>query len=466
MRQLLILAMVYPICCFSQSSKWESIGKFSGSASIFFEDTTADNFFIGGEFLFYNEDTMRGIGIWNGTNLTNLGCGFDWDCVNPNTWGGVFRPTRISKYDSKIYIGGLFKLANGKTVNGLTWWDGSDFQQVGTGMKGNGGTAGVCWSMSIINDELYVGGTFDSIAGIAVNSLGKYDGQEWSTVHALPRFEPTNPNFVNAIAEHKETLYVGGNFHNLPMGTINDLVKWNGVEWEGIPGFEEPSVIVDMVIYKDQLYVSGDFHFTGDGVQNGYDIVRSDGVHWYDVGGGVLGGQIDKMVTDGNYLYVAGGFNLAGDIPCNNLARWDGNQWCSFNSEFDSKVGAIGFYRDTMYIGGGFWSIDGDTSLAKVTRYIGVDSLFPCSEPVGIYEVHNEKDEFWIFPNPTSNEISIECPLLGKITIINELGQHVESLMIQNRKQLISTAHLSSGIYFITFQAEEMMQTKKLLIKH
>lgn len=469
MKQIMIVAILFPICCLSQSSKWESIGQFSGSASVFFEDITADNLFIGGEYLFYNGDTLRGIGIWNGSTMSNMGCGFDWDCVNPNTWGSVFRPTHIAKYDNNIYIGGLFKKANGKTVNGLTYWDGNDFQQIGTGLKGNGGTAGVCWSMTILNNELYVGGAFDSIVGIPVNSLGKYDGQAWSAVHNLPRFLPDDINFVNAIAEYSGELYVGGNFHDLD--TINDLVKWNGSAWEGVSGFEEPSGIIDMIVYKGQLYVSGDFHFIGDGVQNGYDIVRYDGVHWHDVGGGVLGGQIDKMVTDGNYLYVAGGFNYAGSISCKNLARWDGNQWCSYNSVFDNKVNAVGFYRDTMYIGGGFWSIDGDTSLAKVVRYIGVDSLFPCSQPTGINEMSPDNFQFNVFPNPTFDQFSIRFAnnISGnvRIALSNVIG---ETLFSQSLSSIIAKQQIqfdvsdfAAGIYLITIKTENETHALKIV---
>jgi len=70
-----------------------------------------------------------------------------------------------------------------------------------------------------------------------------------------------------------------------------------------------------------------------------------------------------------------------------------------------------------------------------------------------------------VYPNPASNRIIIE----GKpeiqnyqIKVLNIMGESI--LVTKNRNIDIST--LSNGIYFVNFETEQFISSKKIIVQH
>ena len=158
----------------------------------------------------------RGVARWDGTNWNELDSGFNNDAVcvevvddtlyaggNFTASGGttinsiarlingVWQPMgtgmngyvyNIIKYKGYIYAGGTYNTAGGLTANGLARWNGTAWEVFGTGLKNNAGGAGVLYSFAIYNDELYGGGTFDSVQGMSCKNLFKYNGTTFTAV--------------------------------------------------------------------------------------------------------------------------------------------------------------------------------------------------------------------------------------------------------------------------------------------
>lgn len=465
-----LFALFVEACMLTSSmrlhAQWQSIGYFDLGATTFFADNTSDVFYVGGQFHFFDDDTIVGIGQWKDSNLSPMNCGVGWDCANFNPFMLIEPTNEIIRYHDTVYVIGAFWYVNGTVMNGIAKWDGINWIKIGNGLLQQSGNNGIGLGASIINDSLYVYGVFDSIAGVEAHGLAKYNGSHWSNVHDLPQFESYNaPNFIYGISFYDGELYVAGNIYSPTDSTINDLIKWNGSQWVGVGHIQETSAIYNMLVYKNELYISGDFNLVGDPPKATHNVARFNGTTWNTVGGGT-DYQINDMQVFNDYMYIAGTFDHTDGMPIQDIARWDGSRWCGYNSVFDNACNAVGMFRDTLYIGGGFWSINGDTNLRKVVRWLGGDSLFQCGNPVGISETYQEHFTFSFSPNPATTQLTITTSSNGKLTITNNLSQIIQSLTISQRQQQIPTASFPSGIYFLTFQTEKTIQIKKLLIQH
>jgi hypothetical protein len=452
-------------------AQWQSIGYFDQGASAFCEDTTNDLFYIAGNFKFYENDTVFGVGYWDGYSMHSMGCGFDWDCT-PEGFGNSVTPTNgLIIFQNTLYATGQIRTADGKTINGITFWDGIEWQPLGTGLKSYVNTQGISFGATILSDTLYVYGAFDSIAGVEAHGLAKFDGIQWSAVHSLPQFESyNNPNFIFAVAFYNNELYIAGNFNNPPDYTINDLAKWNGTEWVGVGNLVENSAIYNMLIYKNELYVSGDFNTLGNPQIQAHSIARFDGNSWKTVGGGT-DYQINDMRVFGDYLYIAGAFDHVDGLPIDGIARWDGSRWCGYNSHFDNALSAVGMFHDTLYIGGGFWTINGDSSLRKIVRWTGGDSLIQCGNPVGVNEVTPHEPSFFVYPNPTDDQIHLFFKYSQSTTTVFEItdlmGKHLLSKAIDTFNPIIDVSALPAGVYFASItQKGKMIWNEKVVVVH
>jgi hypothetical protein len=460
--------MVFFLCgSLTLFAQWQSIGKIDNSVTAFYADTSTDKFYWGGPFHFFNQDTVVGIGVWNNDTLLPMSCGIGWDCVNVSEGTGIGLTNCLINYQGKLWVLGSFDKADNKPVNGIMYWDGAQWQGEGSGFKSLSNTEGIGFGASVWNDTLLVYGAFDSIAGVLAHGLAKYDGFEWSSVHDLPQFESySSPNFVYGAILFKGELYIAGNFTNaLTTGTINDMAKWNGTEWIGVGNLWEDAAIYNMLIYKDELYISGDFNLLGEPVIAAHNIARFDGETWKTLGGGV-DYQVNDMQVFGDYLYIAGVFDNVDGMPIQAIARWDGSRWCGYNSAFDNSATAVGMYHDTLYLGGGFWSINGDTSLRKIVRWIGGDNLTQCGNPVGINDVFKDDFSFSIYPNPANDQLhlSFESPQQKTIaTIANMIGEQLVIKSVDSTDMVINISALPSGIYFLGIRTERGFMMRKFM---
>lgn len=463
----LILQSCLRIASMTAHAQWQGIGYFDLGASAFCEDTVNDRFYIAGQFKFYEDDSLHGIGYWKNDTMQRMGCGMDWDCTPYGFLNGVSPINELIIYHSTLYALGAFRTADGNLVNGITYWDGMGWRSIGSGLKVNDGTQGAGFGASIFSDTLYIYGVFDSIAGVEAHGLAKFDGSYWSSVHNLPLFGTyiQDPNFIYGAQYFDNELYIAGNFSN-GNGDIQDLAKWNGTQWVGTGNVDGGNAaIYNMLVYKNELYISGDFNLLGDPQIAAHNIARFDGTTWKTVGGGT-DYQINNMQVFNDYLYIAGTFDHTDGMPIQDIARWDGIRWCGYNSAFDNACNAVGMFRDTLYIGGGFWSINGDTSLRKVVRWLGGDSLYQCGNPVGVSESTTDNFQFSVFPNPTSDELIFTTSENGQLKITSELGQVIQTISICNKHQTISTEGIPSGTYLLSFQTDKTIQTKKIIIQH
>lgn len=86
----------------------------------------------------------------------------------------------------------------------------------------------------------------------------------------------------------------------------------------------------------------------------GFDLPGTNGI----VYAAVIGSNGD--------LYIGGQFSVAGDVDVSNIARWDGTQWHTLNSDMNGVVNALAIGSDgTLYAAGTFTSIGTCTTGCK-----------------------------------------------------------------------------------------------------
>jgi len=118
---------------------------------------------------------------------------------------------------------------------------------------------------------LYVGGYFASVNGIQAENIVRWDGENWEAVGSGLALSGDQPWGVHSLAVFDDgngpELYAGG--HRLE--GIDGLAKWDGSEWSSVTGLIAQSGfdirVSDLVTHDDgsgeALYLGGEFLFEG-----------------------------------------------------------------------------------------------------------------------------------------------------------------------------------------------------------
>jgi trimeric autotransporter adhesin len=387
--------------------------------------------YVAGRFVAANADSptaevpAANIARWDGSNWSSLGTGLT---------GGVGRA--LVGIGNDLYVGGTFASAGGTQAARLARWDGAAWHALspapagapssvfalGVGASGLlvGGEFGVVTStptpdrsarvvnhvaelvagelqplganagsgangqvlaMTRFLGDLYIGGTFTSVGGVAANNIARWDGEQWHAVG--DGIGNGADNAVYALEVAGDELIAGGLFVTVDVGgapkTANGIARWDGKTWRtlevtGIAGVQ--GRVHTLLWSAPTLYVGGAFRVqdTQDASTRAWNIARWDGAAWSSMGTGAeftgITGAVHAMALMGEELYVGGRFYAAtfdgvtsSDLAC--IARWDGSQWQPVGSGDGRGVGmafgpglgeVLTFAVDgnDLYVGGDF----------------------------------------------------------------------------------------------------------------
>jgi hypothetical protein len=354
-------------------------------------------------------------------------------------------------------------------INSFARWDGNSWDSVPGGK--------IAYSRAVTdiktyNNDLYICGTFDSVGNIPACGIAKWNGTTWQAIGNNYQFT-TQASVLSKIAFYHGNLYVAGMFYD-PLGNSCRLAKWDGVSWQFLNSAVQGGTagVWDMEIYNDELYISGLFYSSTGNAGTG--IIRWNDTTWRDVGGSLqlvsyAYPRISDMCVHNGKLYCVGLFDYVGGVNANNLASWDGTNWCSYGTTFDNAVTQVAFYNDTMYLGGGFRHEDSD-SIHYLIKWIGGNYVDSCGAiNTGINEPTQPNNSVHVFPNPASTSITFQIEnSTDEIIIIDQLGKEVRRQKINGEKQIeISVADLADGMYFYqVVQKDNIRSGGKFIVQH
>lgn len=422
-----------------------------------FGDPIQDRLLAGGDFvqIVNDNDTVLGIGLaaWDGLRWDSLA-----HRIQPYEVGSGCLPIFwLLRFENRLYACGAFPLNDGilpwntgfARLNEATMqWerleclnDGTLFNLVPKEPDGN---------------SIYATGQTETLCGYPESCVFRYDGSafhEWPPWALIPEW---SANFARYVFEFRGKTYLTGNFRD-PLGPgYVSFLRWNdsAANWEYVPGWGAYSQSInDMSIHNDTLYVSGNFRVDNGGPGN--CIAYFDGENWNDMGGGVSyapspnNASCLTMQWYHDDLWVSGQMDHAGGIPIDAVAKWNGRQWCSLPGDFTNPVGldrVLDFtvWRDSLYVCGGFVSIDGEP-IRQVAQWIGGDATLECSSPVSVAE--QVMAGIAVAPNPASDQLRISglSAQASAFAITDALGRTVRTGKLKGNE--VDIAGLAAGHY-------------------
>jgi hypothetical protein len=260
-------------------------------------------------------------------------------------WGSVV-------YNGELYACGNFEHADGNPSLAIARWNGSAWSDVGGGFQ-HGAFSNVVRGLIVFNGELFAGGFVDSVGGMLIHKIAKWNGSSWS-----PAAMDCPISTVNCFCIHNGELYAGGQGSGLVKVCV---ARWTGSSWVGLDVEGGNTDVWSMVSYNGYLYAGGGFSdFNGQGIGG---VARWDGTSWSDIGSGFTAfNSIKALAVFDNRLYIAGGFTEAGGVPANYIVAWDGTNWTPLNGGANAAVTALLAHGDKLFVAGNFWEIDGITA--------------------------------------------------------------------------------------------------------
>lgn len=440
-----LICLILSTLGFSQSGLFKSIGGGANSqANGFAYDSIANKLYLYGQFTRVNQNfPAKYRAIWNGSQ---------WDSIHhlldDSTWAFQKIQNNIFCFGSK-----LLKLNSGAN----TW-------SVVTRTTKNSTIS----FLSTFQNNLIIVGPYDSINGQPIKRIAKFDGVSFSGFDNTPFFSQ-----ITSAVEFQGKLYIAGYLLvNAPCTTLYRLAVWDGTCWQsvgnGIQG--GMSGVGKLVVYKNNLYVSGSF-FKTDG-NPGNCLFRYDGTTFDDLGGGFLAPSeyISDMFVYKNKLIITGANNsyIPGtSTQSPNFFSFDGSQFCTyFNYQSTNNYfGRIGTFNDTLIFAVPSKTVGVDT-VNYIAKYIGsLDNPLLCSNVVGVEQHENLNFNVIISPNPLINKLHLQFDdyEMKTIIIVNILGQIVEQAEGSLFDKEFDLSSLNSGVYFLSIRCNNRKRDFKVI---
>ena len=224
-----------------------------------------------------------------------------------------------------------------------------------------------------------------------------------------------------------------------------------------------------MAIYQDTLYISGSWN-KADGNVGNY-VVKWDGTQLSDAAFGNLWcgyGNVKKLIPFNNRLYAFGNFGCAANQNAFGVAYLENGTWTVPQDSIGFySINTAAVYNGDIYIGGGFASINGDSSINKFARLLcpDFDAATGCASSVR--ENYLQALNLSVYPNPVSDKITVEIndAIAQDLTlnIFNTLGQQVYSTKIHEQKQDLNLNFLQPGVYYVKINDSRAQRIIKLI---
>jgi len=451
-------SLSFPFIAKWNGVKWDTLG-----SGIISRLTTMDgridflscdgggNLYVSGRF-----DTAGGINVknvakWNGVKWDSLGSGTDsvftaftcdskgtlyavknsmqgkiiikWDGKNWITIGNVTGYhtlifTLFCNGNGNLYVGGFCDTISGIAIGSLGVWNGSSWNAIGTQISG------YVYAMAFdAKGTLFVGGSFSRAGNLPIRNIVQWNGATWERIGSGAEVT------INAlVCDKKGTIYAGGRFDAINGVAAKNIAQWNGSKWSGLGSGTNRDVLALACDSGGNLFVGGYFD-TVDGIAIGH-VAKWNGASWNGLATGTLGNNVRDFVFDGSgNLYIAGIFSRAGDVPANNVAKWDGANWSALGTGVNNIVFSLACDSAGNLFAGGFFDTAGNIPARYIARWdgknwnslgeslsSGINKLF-CDHNGKVFVIEKNYLEKW---NGTDWDVVFHAIPFGPISSITE----------------------------------------------
>ncbi|MFA5781373.1 MAG: T9SS type A sorting domain-containing protein [Bacteroidales bacterium] len=251
------------------------------------------------------------------------------------------------------------------------------------------------------------------------------NGSSWDNILF---FSPTNNVYSLAISGSK--IFAG----------TSDGVYFssnNGGNWTIVNNGLPTSVTVNSIA------ISGSKIFIG--TTSGVFYSTNNGSNWVSASTGITNNDITAIAISGTKIFAS--TNGGGVFVSTN----SGSSWTTFNAGFS---GGADYYVLSLVINGSwiYAGTGGDGTWMRSTSSLD-----------GIKEIGVENPLIIVYPNPATNNITIESQQQAVIEISNIEGQLIKTLATNSNKTNVDISALPSGIYYVKVKTEKRMIVEKFV---
>lgn len=280
------------------------------------------------------------------------GCGDGWDTTF--TTNGVNGTVQVVTSDSagNVYIGGTFTTVNGVAASGVAKWNGTTWSALGTGIN----IFGTVKAIAVSGNDVYIGGSFESAGGVPAKNVAKWNGSSWS---GLGAGLGGGTHGVEAIALFGGDVYIGGNFHTADGSPASGFVRWDGTAFSAVPGIVGEAYAI--AANGGSLYVGGNIA-PASAPGSSIGILKWDGTTWSTLGT-AANTTVNAIAFSGSDIYAIGVIRVG--TNSSSVARFDGTSWTGMQT-FSGIVKSVSVVATDVYVGGQF-TIGGLNNIARWT---------------------------------------------------------------------------------------------------
>jgi alpha-tubulin suppressor-like RCC1 family protein len=326
----------------------------NGAVSVAVADGSG-GWYIGGNFT-----AVGGVARNNLAHINSDGTVSSWD---PNANGGGVSALAIS--GSTVYAGGAFTTIGGQTRNRIAAIDAA----TGIATSWNPNASSQVNALAISGSTVYAGGTFNTIGGQVRNFIAAID----AATGIATSWNPNAGNSVSALAISGSTVYAGGTFIYIGGQTRNyiaaiDAATGLATSWNPTAN----SSVSALAISGSTVYAGGGFTTIGGPISGqvrnfiaAIDAATGLATSWNPTANG---GGVSALAISGSTVYAGGAFTIIGGQTRNRIAAIDAATGIatSWNPNaggggVSGGVSALAISGSTVYTGGGFTTIGGQT---------------------------------------------------------------------------------------------------------
>jgi hypothetical protein len=295
------------------------------------------------------------------------------------------------------YVGGEFSYVDGVARSNLAHIEADGTLDPNFAPKANGDVK----ALALSGSTLYVGGTFSYINGLSrpvVAALNATTGKP-SAWTPRPLANISSEREVDAIAVDGSTVYVGGFFDKIGGQSRKSVAALSAstakaLAWDPEAGNPNFVKIDGLAISGAVVYLAGQFLEAGGQPRGDVAAVRaSDGVATSWDPTPIVNGasSIRALLVTGSAVWVGGDFHL-GNGQETSLAALDPTTGAvtSASPTVDGEVDALALDGSTLYLGGGFTSVDGQARQDLAAIDLGSGTVTPWNpnpDPGGVSTV-------------------------------------------------------------------------------
>ena len=333
---------------------------------------SGSNIYAGGRFTTAGGVSVNNIAVWNASSSSwsALGTG-----ITATSYPVVYS---ITISGNNVYVGGSFTNAGGVSVNNIAVWNGVSWSALGTGVYGTPTAQSpvpTVYSIAINGNNVYVGGNFTTAGGVVnVNNIAIWNTGSLLWYKIGTGVAGTTDPVVNSIAISEQQLYVGGRFNTAGAVSVNNIAMvaqntyWYALG-TGIIGIGQVEVN-SIAISGNNIYVGGIFTTAGAVSVNNIAVWDTSSSSWSELGSGVAGTTYSIAISGGN-IYVGGQFTTAGGVNVNNIAMIIGTTWYNIGNILGSSpyVSSVAVDAVNKIYAGGVFTTAGGVAVNNIANY-------------------------------------------------------------------------------------------------